>query len=221
MSNVVFFAQFFIFIFKNNSRILSLTIFLQNLFICTFYEAITKNPFLWHGIRIHACISAATTFSWPVAQHFMGGAMDDMVDSPQQVAPQQWSCWPARERPLAALLACALILLLAFSVLLATGDWMWGALACMGMFLALIGFFLPTDIVLSEDKIIVREPLRVRGMRWDSIQVCKDGGDALLLIQRGARRSRQGRLIVPLGRGEFTQVRKRAVEQVWQQHRSS
>ena len=85
----------------------------------------------------------------------------------------------------------------------------------------LIGFFLPTDIMLSEDKIIVREPLRVRGMRWDSIQVCKDGGDALLLIQRGARRSRQGRLLVPLGRGQFTQVRKRAVEQVWQQHRSS
>ncbi|MSR34044.1 MAG: hypothetical protein EXS12_04505 [Phycisphaerales bacterium] len=143
------------------------------------------------------------------------------MNSSEPGLPQHWRCWPARERPLAGLLACALIMLLAFSVLLATGDWIWGGLACMGMFLALIGFFLPTDVVLSADKMIVREPLRVRGMRWDSIQICKDGGDALLLIQRGARRSRQGRLLVPLGRGEFTQVRKRAVEQLWQQHKSS
>lgn len=144
-----------------------------------------------------------------------------MNDFTPKDVPQQWRCWPARERPLAGLMACALIMLLAWSVLLATGDWMWGTLTLMGMFMALIGFFLPTDVLLSSDKIIVREPLRVRSMRWDSIQLCKDGGDALLLIQRGARRSRQGRLIVPLGRGEFTQVRKCAVEQVWQQHRSS
>ena len=108
-------------------------------------------------------------------------------------------------------------MLLAGAVLLATGDWMWGSLALMGMFLALIGFFLPTDVALSDTKIIVREPLRVRGMQWDSIQACKDGGDALLLIQHGSRRSRQMRLVVPLGRGQFTQVRKRAIEQLCMQ----
>lgn len=142
--------------------------------------------------------------------------MDDVVDSCQRRAPQQWRCWPALDRPMAGLLACALVMLLAWSVLLATGDWMWGALVLMGLFLALIGFFLPTDVVLSDDKLIMREPLRVRSMRWDSIQACKDGGDALLLIQQGARRSRHGRMQVPLGRGDLTHIRKRAIEDLWQ-----
>ena len=139
-----------------------------------------------------------------------------MIDFTPKDLPQQWRCWPARERPLAGLLACALILLLAWSVLLATGDWMWGTLPLMGMFMALIGFFLPTDVLLSSDKIIVREPLRVRSMRWDSIQLCKDGGDALLFIQQSARRSRHGRMQAPLGRGDLAHKRKRAIEDLWQ-----
>ena len=121
--------------------------------------------------------------------------MSHILDSSTKSLPQQWRCWPARDRPFTGLVACVIIMLLAGAVLLATGDWMWGSLALMGMFLALIGFFLPTDVALSDTKIIVREPLRVRGMQWDSIQVCKDGGDALLLIQHGARRSRQMRLV--------------------------
>ena len=93
---------------------------------------------------------------------------------------------------------------------------MWGTLTLMGMFMALIGFFLPTDVLLSSDKIIVREPLRVRSMRWDSIQLCKDGGDALLFIQQSARRSRYGRMQAPLGRGDLAHKRKRAIEDLWQ-----
>ena len=143
--------------------------------------------------------------------------MTDIMDASEKSLPQQWRCWPARDRPFAGVLACVLILLLAGAVLLATGDWMWGALACMAMFMALIGFFLPTDVALSDTKIIVREPLRVRSMQWDLIQTCKDGGDALLLIQHRARRSRQMRLVVPLGRSQFTQVRKRAIEQLCMQ----
>ena len=88
--------------------------------------------------------------------------MSHIMDISEKSLPQQWRCWPARDRPFTGLLACVLILLLAGAVLLATGDWMWGALVLMGLFLALIGFFLPTDVVLSEDKLIVREPLRVR-----------------------------------------------------------
>ena len=143
--------------------------------------------------------------------------MSHIMDLSEKSLPQQWRCWPARDRPFTGLLACVLILLLAGAVLLATGDWMWGALACMAMFMALIGFFLPTDVALSDTKIIVREPLRVRSMQWDLIQICKDGGDAWLLIQHRARRSRQTRLIVPLGRDQFTQVRKQAIEQLCMQ----
>ena len=145
------------------------------------------------------------------------GAMSHILDLSTKSLPQQWRCWPARDRPFTGLVACVLIMLLAGAVLLATGDWMWGSLALMGMFLALIGFFLPTDVALSDTKIIVREPLRVRAMQWDSIQACKNGGDALLLIQHGGRRSRQMRLVVPLGRGQFTQVRKHAIEQLCMQ----
>lgn len=140
--------------------------------------------------------------------------MTHIMDASEKSLPQQWRCWPARDRPFAGVLACVLILLLAGAVLLATGDWMWGALAFIAMFMALIGFFLPTDVALSDTKIIVREPLRVRSMQWDLIQKCKDGGDALLLIQHRARRSRQTRLIVPLGRDKFTQARKQAIEQL-------
>jgi hypothetical protein len=140
--------------------------------------------------------------------------MSHIMDISEKSLPQQWRCWPARDRPFTGLLACVLILLLAGAVLLATGDWMWGALACMAMFMALIGFFLPTDVALSDTKIIVREPLRVRSMQWDLIQICKDGGDALLLIQHRARRSRQTRLVIPLGRGQFMQARKQAIKQL-------
>ena len=143
--------------------------------------------------------------------------MTHIMDASEKSLPQQWRCWPARDRPVAGVLACVLILLLAGAVLLATGDWMWGALAFIAMFMALIGFFLPPDVALSGTKIILREPLRVRAMRWDAIQLCKDGGDALLLIQHGARRSRQMRLVVPLGRGQFTQARKHAIEQLCMQ----
>lgn len=143
--------------------------------------------------------------------------MTNIMDASEKSPPQQWRCWPARDRPLAGVLACVLILFLAGAVMLATGDWMWGALACMAMFMALIGFFLPTDVALSDTKIIVREPLRVRSMQWDLIQTCKDGGDALLLIQHRARRSRQMRLVVPLGRDQFMQARKHAIEQLCMQ----
>jgi len=141
--------------------------------------------------------------------------MSHILDSYTKSLPQQWRCWPARDRPFTGLVACVIIMLLAGAVLLATGDWMWGSLALMGMFLALIGFFLPTDVALSDTKIIVREPLRVRSMQWDLIQKYKDGGDALLLIQHRARRSRQTRLVIPLGRGQFMQARKQAIEQLW------
>ena len=140
--------------------------------------------------------------------------MTHILDSSHKFLPQQWRCWPARDRPLTGLLAFVLIMLLGGAVFLATGDWMWGALACMAMFMALIGFFLPTDVALSDTKIIVREPLRVRSMQWDLIQICKDGGDALLLIQHRARRSRQTRLVIPLGRGQIMQARKQAIEQL-------
>lgn len=119
---------------------------------------------------------------------------------------------------MAGLLACAFVLLLAWSVLLATDDWMWGALCIIGLFLALIRFFLPTDVVLEVGQIILREPLRVRVMPWNSIHICKDGEDALLLIQGGARRRwglgwGLGRMQVPLGCGTSVSYRKRCIKE--------
>jgi hypothetical protein len=127
-------------------------------------------------------------------------------------AAMRWRSWPARERPLAAAGACGALLVLAAGVALTTGDWMWGALALLGMFIALIRFFLPSDVEVTDEKITLREPLRVRTLPWSEVRGCIDGGDAMLLTVARSRRSLRGSVQVPLGRGEAVAVRKHCIQ---------
>ncbi len=81
----------------------------------------------------------------------------------------QWSVHPARARPIAAF--CAAVAVGAVSVLVAqiAGDWMWGAMSALGLFMSLARFFLPTRFRIDDEGAEVTYPLSESRLVWSEV----------------------------------------------------
>ncbi|MBM4009162.1 MAG: hypothetical protein FJ285_06160 [Planctomycetes bacterium] len=108
-----------------------------------------------------------------------------------------WSSHPARERPLAACAALATVAAMAFLVSRIAGDWMWGALAAIGLLIAILRFLLPTRCGINARGVVIHQPLSSQRIAWTEIVGIESSADATSITLRCT--SARGRSIsVPL-----------------------
>lgn len=106
----------------------------------------------------------------------------------------EWTSHPARARPAAALFAVACLVATGFLVGQLSQEWLWGALAMVGLFLSLSRFFLPTRYRVTPERVEVAHPLSASAMEW---------GDAKCVYWRGTR--------ALIARGDTARARARGI----------
>jgi len=123
-----------------------------------------------------------------------------------------WSSHPARERPLAACAALATVAAMAFLVSRIAGDWMWGALAAIGLLIAILRFLLPTRCGIDARGVVIHQPLSSQRIAWTEIVGIESSADATSITLRCT--SARGRSIsVPLS-GLTTEQRQRVRDEI-------
>lgn len=117
-----------------------------------------------------------------------------------------WSSHPARERPLAACAALATVVAMALLVWRIAGDWMWGALAAIGLLVAILRFLLPTRCHMNARGVAIHQPLSSQRAAWTEIAAIESSIDAIVItLRRGGTRVRS--ITIPL-RGLPVEQRK-------------
>lgn len=81
----------------------------------------------------------------------------------------QWTVHPARLRPIATLWAVAAIAVVATLIAQLAGDWFWGAISALGLFLSLTRFFLATRYRIDAEVAEVIYPLSTSRLRWNEV----------------------------------------------------
>ncbi len=85
------------------------------------------------------------------------------------VTPIQWTTHPARARPIAAVCAVAAMSVMGVAVSQLAGEWLWGALASLALFLSLSRFFLPTRYRIDNEGASVIYPLSTSRLQWSEV----------------------------------------------------
>ena len=110
-----------------------------------------------------------------------------------------WTAHPARERPVAGIVALLIVTALAEAVNLFTGSVGWAMLASAVLVLSLRRFFLPTRFVIDEHGIVVSALFGTTRVPWDAIVRVSFGARAAWLSLGdlpGWRESRRGVLLL-------------------------
>ena len=111
------------------------------------------------------------------------------------MTPMQWTVHPARVRPVAALWAVVAIAVVATLIAQLAGDWFWGAISAVGLFISLTRFFLITRYRIDAEVAEVIYPLSMSRLRWDEVG-CIRWQDRRALVARSLSRREQMRGLV-------------------------
>jgi hypothetical protein len=90
--------------------------------------------------------------------------------APEDERELTWSAWPARERPLAALVLVAAAVVLGVLVARGTGDRVLGVAAPAFVLLSLSSFLLPTTYRLTDESLEVRSLGVARARPWSEMR---------------------------------------------------
>ncbi len=138
-------------------------------------------------------------------------------------APFHFTTHPARARPIAALCTLAAIVAMGVLVTQIAGDWLWGSLATLALFLSLARFFLPTRYRIDESGCEVVYPLSKSRLLWSDVGLIRWTAVRALIARSAARRERHRALDVDLSQLEAdraTQLRTfvaaRTSAEAWQ-----
>ena len=111
------------------------------------------------------------------------------------MTPMQWTVHPARVRPVAAIWAVVAIAVVATLIAQLAGDWFWGAISAVGLFISLTRFFLTTRYRIDAEVAEVIYPLSMSRLRWDEVG-CIRWQDRRALVARSISRREQMRGLV-------------------------
>ncbi len=111
------------------------------------------------------------------------------------MTPMQWTVHPARVRPVAAIWAVVAIAVVATLIAQLAGDWFWGAISALGLFVSLSRFFLTTRYRIDVEGAEVIYPLSTSRLRWDEVG-CVRWQDRRALVARSLSRRGQMRGLV-------------------------
>ena len=109
---------------------------------------------------------------------------------------------PARARPIAALCTLAAIAAMGVLVTQIAGDWLWGSLATLALFLSLARFFLPTRYSIDESGCEVVYPLSKSRLLWSDVGLIRWTASRALIARSASRRERHRALDVDLSQLE-------------------
>ncbi|MDA0803767.1 MAG: hypothetical protein O2819_08470 [Planctomycetota bacterium] len=109
--------------------------------------------------------------------------------------PLIWTVHPARDRPVATVIACAVVGAMAALVTTLQQDWIWGAGAALVLFIVLSPFFLPTRYTADDWGMTAEFPLRRVKLAWVDVKRSIVGARGALLASTIRPRL--------LGRGEL------------------
>ena len=91
--------------------------------------------------------------------------VDQALTNPNPQDTLTWRAWPARERPLAAMLGGLIILAMAGVTMVSFGPW-WGAAAIVFLVLALNRFYLPSRFAIDATGLVAQFPFRKQQLAW-------------------------------------------------------
>ena len=95
-----------------------------------------------------------------------------------------WTSHPARARPAGAMAALLCVATIGVLIAQLTGEWLWGALSMVGLFLSLARFFLPTRFRVTPERVEASHPLASSSMAWADVH-CIYWRESRALIARG------------------------------------
>ena len=99
----------------------------------------------------------------------------------------EWSIRPSLGRPGAMVFAVSTIVIMSSLIGVMGGDWIWGALSAVLLFLTSSRFFLTSRISISHEGIRAEFPLRTRFMAWGEIEMIRHDRAAALIRLRKRR----------------------------------
>ncbi len=105
-----------------------------------------------------------------------------------------WSIHPARARPLAAAFALCAVAAIGTLVSQLAGEWFFGALSSLVLFLSLSRFFLPTRFCIDESGAHVIYPLSRAALLWSDVGSIKWSASRALIARSHSRRDRNSGL---------------------------
>ena len=123
-------------------------------------------------------------------------AIDDTTHDADR--PFEWSIRPAVGRPGAVVFAVSTIIIMSSLIGVMGGDWIWGALSAVLLFLTTSRFFLTSRIAISGEGVRAEFPLRTRVMAWDQIDRIRHD-DSAALIRLHKRRWRKAECTLLFG----------------------
>jgi len=98
-----------------------------------------------------------------------------------------WSIRPSLGRPGAMVFAISTIIIMSSLIAVMGGDWIWGALSAVVLFLTSSRFFLTSRIAISPEGIRAEFPLKTRFMAWSEIEMIRHDRSAALIRLRKRR----------------------------------
>ncbi len=107
----------------------------------------------------------------------------------------QWTVHPARVRPVAAIWTVVAIAVVATLIAQLAGDWFWGAISALGLFISLTRFFLATQYRIDAEVAEVIYPLSTSRLRWEEVG-CIRWHDRRALVARSPSHRAQMRGLV-------------------------
>ncbi|MCG3127672.1 MAG: hypothetical protein CHACPFDD_02539 [Phycisphaerae bacterium] len=140
--------------------------------------------------------------------------MPPATDASVETPCVEWSSHPAAERPLAALVACVVIILLGLAVHAATGSSVWAVFSVALLCLSLHAFFFATRYRIDAEGLVIRPLFGGGRFAWSDISRAVVHEDVAAL--RPTRR-RGGREIVirwPRGRPDVAALLRRYLSAV-------
>lgn len=93
----------------------------------------------------------------------------------------EWTVWPARSRPLLSIAVAALVLGLSVAAVLVYRSPWYGVMVTGGLFVATVGYYLPTRYRLDAAGVDLRTPLSSLSRRWDGFATCFEDDEGILL----------------------------------------
>ena len=115
-----------------------------------------------------------------------------MTTSRQDISdPMEWTVRPVQDRPLIGVFASLIIAALGIFVAMVAGDWIWGVLAVVLLFMTVSRFFLASRVRISDEGILAEFPLVTRRVSWAQIRWIRHDDQSALV--RTTRRRFRGR----------------------------
>lgn len=91
-------------------------------------------------------------------------------------------------------------MIVAVAILVAqlAGDWLWGALGAIGLFISLSRFFLATRFSVDDDGVEAAYPLSKTRIKWSEVGWIAWRSHGVMLARNSSRRSRRRGVVLDL-----------------------